>query len=137
MKEIFAKEFIDFIDKSPSSYHAVKNCSDILDKNGFVRLDPSKEWKLEKNGKYYTRFGGYFFAHRNVQRRFPLTARHQVGQHAHAPLVDQGADVCIRPRAACRLLEPSTLEILPELRGFARQRAAGSGCWALQTRHSQ
>ena len=53
MKKKFAEEFIDFIDKSPSSYHAVKNCSDILDKSGFIRLDPSKEWKLEKNGKYY------------------------------------------------------------------------------------
>ena len=53
MKEMFTEEFINFIDKSPSSYHAVKNCSDFLDKNGFVRLDPSKEWKIEKNGRYY------------------------------------------------------------------------------------
>ena len=53
MKKKFAEEFIDFIDKSPSTYHAVKNCSDMLDKSGFIRLDPSKEWKLEKNGKYY------------------------------------------------------------------------------------
>ena len=53
MKKVFAEEFIDFIDKSPSTYHAVKNCSDMLEKNGFIRLDPSKEWKLEKNGKYY------------------------------------------------------------------------------------
>ena len=42
MKKIFAEEFIDFIDKSPSTYHAVKNCSDMLDKSGFIRLDPSK-----------------------------------------------------------------------------------------------
>lgn len=53
MKERFAKDFIDFIDKSPSSYHVTKNCSDILDKNGFVRLEPKDEWKINKGGKYY------------------------------------------------------------------------------------
>ena len=31
----FAREVIEFIDESPSSYHVVKNCSDILDENGF------------------------------------------------------------------------------------------------------
>lgn len=53
MKEKFAKDFIEFIDKSPSSYHATKNCSDILEKNGFVRLEPKEEWKINKGGKYY------------------------------------------------------------------------------------
>ena len=29
----FAREVIEFIDESPSTYHVVKNCSDILDEN--------------------------------------------------------------------------------------------------------
>ena len=34
----FAREVIEFIDESPSTYHVVKNCSDILDENGFERI---------------------------------------------------------------------------------------------------
>lgn len=53
MKKKFAKDFIEFVNSSPSSYHVTKNCSDILEKKGFARLEPSEEWKLELGGKYY------------------------------------------------------------------------------------
>ena len=36
----FAREVIEFIDDSPSTYHVVKNCSTILEENGFERLGP-------------------------------------------------------------------------------------------------
>ena len=53
MKKKFAENFIEFVNNSPSSYHVTKNCSDILDEKGFERLDPSGEWKLKPEGKYY------------------------------------------------------------------------------------
>ena len=53
MKKKFAKDFIEFVNNSPSSYHVTKNCSNILEKKGFTRLEPSEEWKLELGGKYY------------------------------------------------------------------------------------
>lgn len=49
----FAREVIEFIDESPSSYHVVKNCSDILDENGFERIMPREKWELKKGGKYF------------------------------------------------------------------------------------
>ena len=36
-KEEFAKNLIDFIDKSPSSFHATKNVEDRLINSGFKR----------------------------------------------------------------------------------------------------
>ena len=49
----FAREVIEFIDESPSTYHVVKNCSDILDENGFERIMPHEKWEIKKGGKYF------------------------------------------------------------------------------------
>ena len=49
----FAREVIEFIDESPSTYHVVKNCSDILDENWFERIMPREKWEIKKGGKYF------------------------------------------------------------------------------------
>ena len=49
----FAREVVEFIDDSPSTYHVVKNCSDVLEENGFERLNPKEKWELKKGGRYY------------------------------------------------------------------------------------
>ena len=47
------KNLIKNIGLSPTTFHAVKTASDVLDKNGFVRLSEKDAWKLESQGKYY------------------------------------------------------------------------------------
>ncbi|ACZ00867.1 M18 family aminopeptidase [Streptobacillus moniliformis] len=49
----FAREMIEFIDDSPSTYHVVGNCSTILLENNFERLEPTSKWELKKGGKYF------------------------------------------------------------------------------------
>ena len=49
----FGREVIEFIDESASTFHVVKNCSDILEENNFLRLMPQEKWKLKKGGKYF------------------------------------------------------------------------------------
>lgn len=49
----FSKDLINFIDRSPLNYFAVKNASEILEKNGFKKVREDEVWELEK-GKYYT-----------------------------------------------------------------------------------
>ncbi|MCG4585965.1 M18 family aminopeptidase, partial [Anaerosalibacter bizertensis] len=46
----FAQELIDFIDNSPSAFHVVENVKKELIENGFVELEPSENWKIEKSG---------------------------------------------------------------------------------------
>lgn len=54
---------LDFVKQSPTSFHAVKTASDMLDAAGFVRLAESGEWNLQANGKYYvTRNGSSLIA---------------------------------------------------------------------------
>ena len=45
---------LDFIEKSPTCFHAVVNIGAMLEEAGYVRLRENEEWKLVKGGKYYT-----------------------------------------------------------------------------------
>ncbi|HYE82026.1 MAG TPA: M18 family aminopeptidase [Clostridia bacterium] len=49
----FAKELIDFIYDSPSSFHVVLNIRKMLEDNGFEELKEEDSWRLQKGGKYY------------------------------------------------------------------------------------
>ena len=49
-----AKEMLDFITKSPTCFHAAANLGEMLEKAGFQKLRENEEWKLEKDGRYYT-----------------------------------------------------------------------------------
>lgn len=49
-----SKDLFKFLKDSASMFHAIDTISNILEKNGYKKLDESKEWKLEKGGKFYT-----------------------------------------------------------------------------------
>lgn len=53
-----AQELIDFIDASPSPWHAVASAEARLLAHGFARLEESDAWKLDANGRYYVVRGG-------------------------------------------------------------------------------
>lgn len=47
------KDLLNFIDASPTAFHAAENVCDILLKNGFTRLEECEQWKLVRGGKYF------------------------------------------------------------------------------------
>ncbi len=53
-ERLLANDLIDFINNSPSPFHAVENLRTDLNNNGFTELKLNEEWKLEKGKKYYT-----------------------------------------------------------------------------------
>ncbi len=53
-----AHELIDFIDASPSPWHAVASAEARLRAHGFTRLEESDRWQLAANGRYYVVRGG-------------------------------------------------------------------------------
>ena len=53
-----AKDLIDFIDASPSPWHAVANAEALLKKNGYTRLEEDVRWQLAAGGRYYVVRGG-------------------------------------------------------------------------------
>lgn len=52
-KNKFASEMLDFIKKSPSCFHVIKNISETLISRGFQKLDEKEKWILQEGGKYF------------------------------------------------------------------------------------
>ena len=50
----FAENMLDFIYKSPTQFNAVEVSAEMLEKNGFKKLNLKENWKLEVGKKYYT-----------------------------------------------------------------------------------
>lgn len=50
----FASDMLDYIYKSPTRYNATENAAEILEENGYRKLELNSIWNLEKGGKYYT-----------------------------------------------------------------------------------
>ena len=53
-----ARDLLDFIDASPSPWHAVQTCETRLQAAGFCRLDEVDRWNLASGGRYYVVRGG-------------------------------------------------------------------------------
>jgi len=53
-----AEELINFIFNSPTSFHVVENVAKELENKGYIKLELTDEWKIEKGGKYYTTKNG-------------------------------------------------------------------------------
>ena len=51
-------QFIDFLNTSPSGYHAVANLAAMVEAAGYVRLSEQEAWDLQPGGKYYLSRGG-------------------------------------------------------------------------------
>ena len=52
------KDLCEFLDASPSVYHAAANVAAMLDTNGYEKLSEGDRWDLIPGGKYYTTRGG-------------------------------------------------------------------------------
>ena len=53
-----ANKVLEYIAKSPSTFHAVNEIGKALNDNGFTYLKESENWKLELGHKYYTKRNG-------------------------------------------------------------------------------
>lgn len=48
-------ELLEFIKKSASMYHTIKNAAEYLEQAGFVQLKEGESWKVQNGGKYYVK----------------------------------------------------------------------------------
>ncbi len=56
--KVQAQDLLDFIDASPSPWHAVNSVEQHLLKHGFTRLEEAQVWQLKPTGRYYVVRGG-------------------------------------------------------------------------------
>ena len=51
--QVRSRSLLDFIDKSPTPFHAVKTLKDQLKKAEYVELYEHEEWKISAGGQYF------------------------------------------------------------------------------------
>lgn len=49
----FAEGLLQYLNESPTAYHAVENAAAILKEHGFQELQEGNEWSLQADGKYF------------------------------------------------------------------------------------
>jgi aspartyl aminopeptidase len=54
----YSEELLQFIAKATSPFHTIISAKEELDKAGFIPLDVTKSWKLEKGKAYYAEYYG-------------------------------------------------------------------------------
>lgn len=52
-QEDFAENLLQYLNDSPTAYHAVENGAELLRKSGFQELKETESWSLCKGGKYF------------------------------------------------------------------------------------
>lgn len=74
------KKLFEYIEKSPTAYHACKNAAEMLTGAGYTELYEGGEWKIERGGKYFVRRNGSsLIAFRGAEKNqngFMITASH-------------------------------------------------------------
>lgn len=90
-----AQDLLDYIDASPSPWHAVQTTEERLLARGYTRLEESGRWRLENGGRYFVvRAGSSLIAFVVGQKPLPETGLRLVGAHTDSP------GLRLKPRAA-------------------------------------
>ena len=90
-----AQDLLDYIDASPSPWHAVNSSIEQLVANGFEPLIENEAWKLKENGRYYvTRDGASIIAFTLGSQPIAEAGFRIVGAHTDSP------GLRLKPKAA-------------------------------------
>jgi aspartyl aminopeptidase len=90
-----AQELLDFIDASPSPWHAVSHIAERLKSNGFKPLIENQPWQFRKNGKYFVvRDGASIIAFIVGDKPIAESGFKIVGAHTDSP------GLRLKPKAA-------------------------------------
>ena len=90
-----AQDLLNFIDASPSPWHAVECVAELLKENGFKPLIENQPWQFKKNGRYYVvRDGASIIAFIIGNQALADTGFRIVGAHTDSP------GLRLKPKAA-------------------------------------
>lgn len=90
------KSLMEFLDKSPNHFYAVKNLSKMLDDAGAIRLREADNWELEEGKKYYVvRNGSAIIAFTVPKKDFK--GFQMIASHSDSPVfkIKANADISV------------------------------------------
>jgi aspartyl aminopeptidase len=82
----YATDLLQFIDASPSPWHAVHSTEQRLQAQGFSELKEAERWKLQPGGRYYVvRDGASIIAVKLGKKSLAETGFRMIGAHTDSP----------------------------------------------------
>lgn len=93
------KGLFEFIKKSPTSFHAVNNISDILKASGYEELSEEEPFKIKAGGKYYVIRGGSSIIAFNIGKKIEFKFN-IVASHSDSPCfkIKENAEISVRDK---------------------------------------
>jgi aspartyl aminopeptidase len=83
-----AKDLINFIDSSPTAFHAAQNIETTLKNKGFKELPEDISWKIKKDGKYFVKRNDSSVIAFIIGTKTPAQSGfHIAGAHTDSPLL--------------------------------------------------
>ncbi|MEJ2181194.1 MAG: M18 family aminopeptidase [Gammaproteobacteria bacterium] len=111
-QEKFTSDLLDFIEDSPTPFHAVQNMVSILRENGFAELRESDQWSLLPGQNYYvTRNGTSIIAFRTSANDVVKSGVRMVGAHTDSP--------CLKVKPSPEITQKGYLQLGVEVYGGA------------------
>ena len=102
--------FIDFLNQSPSPYHAADNMAQALKQAGVIELNETNIWAIEGNKSYFvTRSDGAICAWKMPSS--PIQSMRMVGAHTDSP--------CLKVKPVPEMYQHGTLRLGVEVYGSA------------------
>lgn len=90
-----AKDLLNFIDSSPSPWHAAAAVEHVIQGQGFSQLNEGETWRLQAGGRYYVvRDGSSIILFVCGKSKLPKTGFRVVGAHTDSP------GLRVKPQAA-------------------------------------
>ena len=108
----FVQGLITYIQDSPTPFHAVKNCEEILSLNGFKRLEENASWHELQPGAYYvTRNRSSLIAFNLSHAPHPNQSLRMAGAHTDSP--------CLKVKPQPLITSQSCIQVGVEVYGGA------------------
>lgn len=80
-----SKEMLEFIEKSPSCFHAIANVKEILESNGYQELAECALWEVAQGGKYFVTRNDSSLIAFQIPGEATINGFHIVASHSDSP----------------------------------------------------
>ena len=84
MKKNISQQLLEFIENSPTCFHAVQAMTDILSAEGFTELKENQKWHIENGGRYFVTRNGSSLSAFTVPFQ-EMKGMHIIASHSDSP----------------------------------------------------